>query len=72
MEYLNVNFLGSEIMVINHDGEPYVAMHTVVNGMGLTWQPQHRKLTSNQRWGGHQNDDPHQWRHSRCLLYSLA
>lgn len=51
MEYLNVNFLGSEIMVINHDGEPYVAMHTVVNGMGLTWQPQHRKLTSNQRWG---------------------
>lgn len=37
MEYLNVNFLGSEIMVINCDGEPYVAMRTVVDGMGLDW-----------------------------------
>lgn len=37
MEYLNVKFLGSEIMVINRDGEPYVAMRTVVDGMGLDW-----------------------------------
>ncbi len=51
MEYLNVNFLGSEIVVIDCDGEPYVAMRTVVDGMGLAWQPQHRKLTSDQRWG---------------------
>ena len=44
MEYLNVNFLGSEIMVINHDGEPYVAMRTVVEGMGLGWGGQFIKI----------------------------
>ncbi|QHJ76150.1 MAG: hypothetical protein [Bacteriophage sp.] len=44
MEYLNVNFLGSEIMVINHDGEPYVAMRTVVDGMGLDWSGQFVKI----------------------------
>ena len=44
MEYLNVNFLGSEIMVINHDGEPYVAMRTVVLGMGLDWKSQFSKI----------------------------
>lgn len=44
MEYLNVNFLGSEIMVINHDGEPYVAMRTVVDGMGLDWAGQFVKI----------------------------
>ncbi|PIT34479.1 phage antirepressor N-terminal domain-containing protein [Snodgrassella alvi] len=44
MEYLNVNFLGSEIMVINHDGEPYVAMRTVVDGMGLSWNGQFVKI----------------------------
>ena len=44
MEYLNVNFLGSEIMVINHDGEPYVAMRTVVDGMELDWASQFTKI----------------------------
>ena len=44
MEYLNVNFLGSEIMIINHDGEPYVAMRTVVEGMGLGWGSQFIKI----------------------------
>lgn len=44
MEYLNVNFLGSEIMVINHNGEPYVAMRTVVDGMELDWSSQFIKI----------------------------
>ncbi|WP_369611720.1 phage antirepressor N-terminal domain-containing protein [Snodgrassella alvi] len=44
MEYLNVKFLGSEIMVINRDGEPYVAMRTVVDGMGLDWATQFTKI----------------------------
>lgn len=44
MEYLNVNFLGSEIMVINHNGEPFVAMRTVVDGMGLDWASQFVKI----------------------------
>lgn len=44
MEYLNVNFLGSEIMVIDRDGEPYVAMRTVVDGMGLDWSSQFKKI----------------------------
>lgn len=44
MEYLNVNFLGSEIVVIDCDGEPYVAMRTVVDGMGLDWKSQFTKI----------------------------
>ena len=44
MEYLNVNFLGSEIMIIDRDGEPYVAMRTVVEGMGLGWGSQFIKI----------------------------
>ena len=40
MEYLYVNFLGSEIMVINHYGESYVAMRTVVDGIRLSWNGQ--------------------------------
>lgn len=44
MEYLNVNFLGSEIMIIDRDGEPYVAMRTVVEGMGLGWGGQFIKI----------------------------
>lgn len=27
-----------------HDGEPYVVMRTVVDGMGLDWKSQHTKL----------------------------
>lgn len=41
MEYSYINFLGSEIMaIINHDGEQYVAMRSVVDVLGLDWNSQ--------------------------------
>ncbi|MCH4563341.1 phage antirepressor N-terminal domain-containing protein [Halomonas sp. EGI 63088] len=47
-----VAFHGSTLYVIDHQGEPFVPMKPVVEGMGLAWQTQHRKFTENaQRWG---------------------
>ena len=39
-----VPFCHTELTLIDHDGEPYVAMKPVVEGMGLAWQSQHEKL----------------------------
>lgn len=41
---LPVTFNGDNLFIVNHGGEPYVPMRPVVEGMGLAWQPQHRKL----------------------------
>jgi phage antirepressor YoqD-like protein len=46
-----VDFYGQALTVIDRDSRPYVAMKPVVEGMGLAWQPQHRKLTDDSdRW----------------------
>ncbi|MDE9552762.1 phage antirepressor N-terminal domain-containing protein [Xenorhabdus bovienii] len=42
---INVPFHGSDLYVVNYNGEPYVPMKPIVDGMGLAWQTQHRKLT---------------------------
>ncbi|WP_434663421.1 phage antirepressor N-terminal domain-containing protein [Paraburkholderia sp. A3BS-1L] len=42
---VKVPFHGAELYVVEHNGQPYVPMKPVVEGMGLAWQPQHRKLT---------------------------
>ena len=42
---INVPFHGSSLFIINHNGEPYTPMKPIVEGMGLAWQTQHRKLT---------------------------
>lgn len=39
-----VPFCHSELALIDCNGEPYVAMKPIVEGMGLTWQSQHEKL----------------------------
>lgn len=45
-------FHGAQLYVVEHEGQPYTPMKPIVEGMGLSWQPQHRKLTANQaRWG---------------------
>lgn len=41
---LKVPFFGTELLLVEHDGQPYVVMKNIVEGMGLTWQPQHEKL----------------------------
>ncbi len=39
-------FHGTQLYVVEHEGQPYTPMKPIVEGMGLTWQPQHRKLTA--------------------------
>lgn len=48
MNIMTVPFYGDSLYVVNHNGEPYVPMKPVVEGMGMAWEPQLRKL--NQRF----------------------
>lgn len=49
---MTVPFHGASLMLVEHDGQPYVPMKPVVEGIGLDWGGQHKKLTANQkRWG---------------------
>ncbi|MBD1228392.1 phage antirepressor N-terminal domain-containing protein [Xenorhabdus griffiniae] len=41
---INVPFHGSDLYVVNYNGEPYVPMKPIVDGMGLAWQSQLEKL----------------------------
>lgn len=45
---INVPFHGNNLCIVNHEGRPYVPMKPIVEGMGLSWEPQLRKL--NQRF----------------------
>lgn len=38
------NFHGDNLYIVEHNGEPYVAMKHVVEGMGLAWAAQRRRL----------------------------
>tara|TARA_Y100000815_G_scaffold274819_2_gene310151 strand:- start:24 stop:911 length:888 start_codon:yes stop_codon:yes gene_type:complete len=49
-ELIPVSFHGDDLALIDHDGEPFVAMKPVVEGMGLDWKAQHRRLTG-ERFG---------------------
>jgi len=40
-----VDFHGQALTVVDHGGQPYVAMRPIVEGMGLSWPAQYRKLT---------------------------
>lgn len=52
LQQIAVPFHNTELFLIEHNGQPYTPMKPIVDGMGLTWQSQHRKLTENQgRWG---------------------
>lgn len=41
---INVPFHGAELYVVSHNGEPYVPMKPVVEGMGMVWAAQFVKL----------------------------
>lgn len=41
---INVPFHGDNLYVVNCNGQPYVPMKPIVEGMGLTWQSQFEKL----------------------------
>ncbi len=40
-----VPFRDAQLLLVEHGGQPYVPMKPVVEGMGLAWAAQHRKLT---------------------------
>ncbi|EPP24971.1 phage antirepressor N-terminal domain-containing protein [Vibrio fluvialis] len=49
---IKVPFHGSSLFIIEHNGEPYTPMKHIVEGMGMSWGTQARKLRSNpERWG---------------------
>jgi hypothetical protein len=48
---ITVPFHGSNLFVIEHNGQPYTPMRPIVEGMGLNWASQFTKLQENQlRW----------------------
>jgi len=47
-----VPFQGATLFVVEHAGEPYTPMRPIVEGMGLDWKSQYRRLTNDKnRWG---------------------
>ncbi|WP_112070707.1 phage antirepressor N-terminal domain-containing protein [Klebsiella grimontii] len=42
---INVPFHGAHLYIVNHNGEPYTPMKPIVEGMGLDWKSQHKKLS---------------------------
>ncbi len=43
---VTVDFYGKDLDTFKYNGEPYVAMKSIVEGMGLSWGSQYNKLTS--------------------------
>lgn len=49
---MTVPFHGVDLYLVDHDGQPYVPMRSLVEGIGLDWKSQHAKLAANEkRWG---------------------
>ena len=44
---ITVPFHGADLYVVEHNGQPYTPMKPIVEGMGLTWPSQFRKLSAN-------------------------
>ncbi|MGQ3663972.1 phage antirepressor N-terminal domain-containing protein [Citrobacter braakii] len=41
---ISVPFHGTDLFVVNHNGEPYTPMKPIVEGMGMDWMGQYTKL----------------------------
>lgn len=49
---ITVPFHGAELYVVEHNGQPYTPMKQIVEGIGLDWGGQHKKVAANEsRWG---------------------
>lgn len=47
-----VDFHGQTLFVLSHHGQPFTPMKPIVEGMGMAWQAQLKKLNSyRERWG---------------------
>lgn len=42
---LSVDFHQDKLTLVEHNGQPYVAMKPIVENMGLAWKPQYKKMT---------------------------
>ena len=51
-QLVTVPFHGNKLFIVEHNNEPYTPMKPIVEGMGLDWGTQYRKLAGNmKRWG---------------------
>lgn len=51
-KFIPVPFHGATLYVVDHNGEPYTPMKSIVEGMGLDWEGQRQKLRRDSlRWG---------------------
>ncbi|HGM9909833.1 TPA: phage antirepressor N-terminal domain-containing protein [Proteus mirabilis] len=41
---INVPFHGDNLYLVNYEGQPFVAMHPFIEGMGLDWSSQYTKI----------------------------
>ena len=49
---LTADFHGTSLNIVEHKSQPFVSAKQIAAAIGLNWQPQHAKLTSNRdRWG---------------------
>lgn len=48
-QIIPVSFHGDTLALVDHEGEPFVAMKPMTENMGLSWQGQHEKL--NEKFG---------------------
>lgn len=46
MQTLTAEFLGKEVTLVDNNGVAYVAMREIVEGIGLEWSRQHKKLVN--------------------------
>ncbi|MBK1723840.1 phage antirepressor N-terminal domain-containing protein [Thiocystis violacea] len=44
-----ISFRDTTLYVLDYDGKPYTPIRPIAEGMGLTWQAQHKKLMANQQ-----------------------
>jgi len=49
---ITVPFHGSNLVIVEHENQPFTPMKSIVEGMGMDWKSQFRKLINNtERWG---------------------
>ncbi|MFI8742737.1 phage antirepressor N-terminal domain-containing protein [Stutzerimonas zhaodongensis] len=49
---INVPFHGANLYLVEHQGQPFVPMKPVVEGIGLDWGGQFKRMSNNaDRWG---------------------
>lgn len=48
-DIVSIDFYDTKLAAIEKDGETYIAMKPIVEGIGLDWKSQHKKLVENKK-----------------------